>query len=107
MFSNPFCEENFLRDERHEPSCGSSTRLSRKNRMPSEINKRTQLSQSLIEFPRNSKPITAENISRRLQLPDRVMFAFFVGGFFYCRERFGGLDFPIVVCGRRDRFRAL
>src|ERR1700734_1672236 len=48
MFSDSLGEENFLCDERHVPGCGSSTRLSRKNLTRVAINKRAQLSQSLL-----------------------------------------------------------
>jgi hypothetical protein len=60
MFSDSLGKENFLRYERHVPGCGSSTRLSRKNLTRSEINKRTQLSQSLIELSRNGKRMQAK-----------------------------------------------
>ena len=106
-FPTPFGEENFLRDERHVPGCGSSTRLSRKNLTRSEINKRTQLSQSLIEFSRNGKPIAHRIFRAGYNLSVGVALAFFVGGLFYCRESFGRLDFPVAVSDGRNGFRAL
>src|ERR1700728_3062663 len=107
MFSNSFGEEDFLRDERHVPGCGSSTRLSRKNLTRSEINKRKQLSQSLIGVSRNGKPIAGEMFHGRYNLSERVALVFFVVGFFDCGKRFGWLDFPVVVCNGRNGFGAL
>src|ERR1700683_388705 len=100
MFSNSLGEENFLRYERHVPGCGSSTRLSRKNLTRSEINKRTQLSQSLIELSRNGKPKRVEIFQRGYNLSGRVAFSLLVGSFFGRRQRFGRLAFPVVVCAR-------
>src|SRR5580704_306707 len=106
MFSNPFCQENFLRYERHVPGCASSTRLNRKNLTRSEINKRTKLSQSLIELSPNGTPRGAEIFRGGYSLPGRIALTLFVVGFFNCRERLGRLNFPIFIGYGRNGFCA-
>src|ERR1700732_2820201 len=107
MFSTSLGEENFLRDERHVPGCGSSTRSSRKNLMRSEINKRAQLSQSLIEFSLIGNPIAHRIFQAGYNLSVRVALTFFVGGFFYCRQSFGRLYFPVTIRDGWNGFGAL
>src|ERR1700723_1107209 len=107
MFSDSLGEENFLRYERHVPGCGSSTRLSRKNLTRLEINKRAQLSQSLIEFSRIGK-LTARRIFQAgYNLSVRVALTFVVGGLFYCCQSFGRLDFPVTISDGWNGFGAL
>src|ERR1700721_3227736 len=85
VFSDSLVEENFLRYERHVPGCGSSTRLSRKNLTRLEINKRAQLSQSLIEFSRIGK-LTARRIFQAgYNLSVRGALIFVVVALFFCR----------------------
>src|ERR1700722_2419249 len=97
MFSDALGEENFLRYERHVPGCGSSTRLSRKNLTRLEINKRAQLSQSLIELSRIGKLIARKIFQAGYNLPVGVALTFLVGSLFYCRQSFGRLDFPVTI----------
>src|SRR3984957_466727 len=107
MFSDSLGEENFLRYERHVPGCGSSTRLSRKNLTRLEINKRAQLSQSLIELSRIGKLIAREIFRAGYNLSVGVALIFLLGSLFYRRQRFGRFDRPVIVCDRRNDFCAL
>jgi hypothetical protein len=107
MFSDSLGEENFLCDERHVPVCGSSTRLSRKNLTRSEINKRTQLSQSLIEFSLIGKLIAHGIFQAGYNLSVCVALTFLVGGLFYRCQCFGRLDFPVTISDERNGFGAL
>jgi hypothetical protein len=107
MFSDSLGEKNFLRDERHVPGCGSSTRLSRKNLTRLEINKRAQLSQSLIELSLIGKLIAHKIFQAGYSLAVRVALTFLVGGLFYRRQRFGRLDFPVTIGDGGNGFDAL
>jgi hypothetical protein len=107
MFSDSLGEENFLRYERHVPGCGSSTRFSRKNLARLEINKRAQLSQSLIEFSLIGKLIAHKIFQAGYNLSVGVALTFLVGSLFYCRQSFGRLDFPVTIGDGWNGFGAL
>src|ERR1700722_2355205 len=107
MFSDSLGEKNFLRYERHVPGCGSSTRFSRKNLSRLEINKRAQLSQSLIEFSLIGKLIAHRIFQTGYNLSVRVALSFLAGSLFYCRRSLGRLDFPVTIGDGGNGFRTL